>query len=218
MSKLVIIGLMAVFALCAITGCSNGSADSLTSTTFKSTTEESTTLLTATTKPTLTTSLVDVSISFPESFSVYTGAQDNDYGFQRQYRSSYYSTTNLADFLVPKEDLNVWILDELQPTVGVERTEPIVLGFIKTFDVLFEDFERETKNEYLFRLKMNNNMSDEGYEIPNPYLLYTFNLERINDYYSLDPARHTGAREWLEEWLKENEPYESYSAYKRMNP
>jgi len=52
-------------------------------------------------------------------------------------------------------------------------------------------------------------MTFETQEIPNPYLLYTFNLERINDYYSLDPARHASAVKWLEEWLETNEPYES---------
>jgi len=100
-----------------------------------------------------------------------------------------------------------------------KRTEPMLLSLIKYFNVTFEVIRNETQELYLSRRDNPYiNLADEEREIPNPYLLYTFDLERINDYYSLDPARNASARQWLEEWLQTNEPYESYSAFMSANP
>jgi hypothetical protein len=123
---------------------------------------------------------------------------------------------DIVDF-VPREEYEKWRDTELKPYSRIEPTEPHIFSFVKKFDIAFEEFERAAKKSYLLRIEMGTNTADEDREIANPYLLYTFNLERINDYYSLDPARHASAVQWLEEWLKTNEPYESYSAFKAAN-
>ena len=161
------------------------------------------------------TSLDDVSISFPEEFVVQTGVDDEDWGFQRQYRFAYYSLSNLpGNISVSQKAFEKWGQNETDP-YWVEPAEPRVLSFIKKFDVSFVEFEREVKTDYSFQQQLGVNFSDEGSEPHNPYMLYTFNLARINDYYSLDPARHTSAVKWLEEWLQTNEPYESYAEYRK---
>jgi hypothetical protein len=178
-------------------------------------TVEPTTTETGTDKP---ITLDKVSINFPEEFTVRTGEQDADYAFQRQYRSSFYGTSianNISS--VSSEALSEWGFNELESNNGIEPTEPRVLSFIKKFDVPFDEFERETKTTYLFYLEMGINLNDEDYELPNPELLYTFDLERINAYYSLNPEQHANALQWLEKWLQTNQPYETYSAYKKAN-
>jgi len=159
-----------------------------------------------------TTSLADVSIGFPGEIVVHTGSQDLDYGYQRHYRYKYYGLPGYIVELVPIEEYQVWCDNELKPYSETEPTEPHIFSFIKKFDISFEEFEREVKESYLFWRNLKS-FSNEEDELPNPQLLYTFNLERINDYYSLDPARYASAKQWLEEWLLTNQPYESWSAF-----
>ena len=158
----------------------------------------------------------DVLISFPEQFIVRT--EDTDWwGFERQFRIAFYALDNPdAISSVSSENRREWFFNEVEQ--NVERTEPLTLSFIKRFDITFAEFERVVKESYLFHRELEIDMADEDNEISNPHLLFTFNIERINDYYSIDPVRHASAREWLEEWLQENEPYESYSAFRAANP
>ena len=204
MKKIVIIGLAVILLGGAIVGCSN--EGDITSTTIL---EQHT----ITSVPSIT--LHDVSISYPEKYIIRTGEEDEDYGFVRQYRASYYAVSPTNS--ISLEIFSEWVRDEIQVSFGSEQVEPSALSYIKYFNITFEEFERATKETYLLFLKLKADIHDERNEIHNPYLLYTFNLERINDYYSLDPARHASAVQWLEEWLSENEPYESYSAFKSAN-
>ena len=205
MKKIFIICL-SVALFCVFIGCSNESNDVVNNT---NNTEITTT--------TPTTTLADISLTFPTEFTVRTGSEDLDYGFERQFRYTFYSTS-IAGHIgsVSREALHEFG-NRVFGVAGVEFAEPVLFSFIKYFDVAFEEFRQATQSAYLHRGEMNLNMADEENEIPNPYLLFTFNLERINDYYSLDPARHTSARLWLEEWLQENEPYASYSEFRAAN-
>ena len=209
MKKATIISLTIVLVLC-IAGCSNGAGEDFTETQATG----------ATTPETSTTSLDDITIYFPERHTVYTGVDDpNDFEFTRQYRFCFYVLSHSYPRNIDSVSLeayNEW--SRSRPYEGVDLSEPLIFSFIKHFDVSFEDFERVTKEEYLFHFESGSNMLNEGNEPPNPYLLYTFNLERIKDYYSLDQERYASARKWLEEWLSKNETYESYSAYKSANP
>ena len=212
MKKIILIGLALALMASIFMGCSNDSNDIVTATTTESTTEFETITQT-------TTSWEDVSLSFPEEFIVNTHEYDaGDLGFERQFRMGFYRASGSYLRLGPPEEVDEWLRNVVQLSVGAERLEPVYFSFIKYFDVAFEDFRRVAIGEYLLSLEADSNMSHEGWEIPNPYLLFTFNLERINDYYSLDPARHTSARLWLEEWLQHNEPYASYSAFRAANP
>ena len=158
----------------------------------------------------------DVSIRFPEELTVRADDQ-HIFGFQRQFRMGFYGI-GIADRIdsVSREVRRDWLLNELEQ--NVELAEPLYLLFIKRFDITFTEFERAAKELYLFYVELETDRYHEDYEIPNPCLLFTFNVERINDYYSLDPARNASARAWLEEWLQENEPYASYSAFRAANP
>jgi len=208
--KIAIIIFGLVLFLGAWAGCSNGSdvRETTCETLYTNVQMTSNLTETATTEP-YTTSLEDVSINFPEEIVVHTGVEDNDYGFQRHYRMRYYGLSkSIVDF-APQKEYEAWVDNELKPYSGIEPTEPHIFSFIKKFNVPFEVLEQEAKENYL----SNNDLHDEEYENDNPYLLYTFNLERINDYYSLDPARYASAKQWLEEWLLTNQPYESWSAF-----
>ena len=197
--------------LIVLAGCLNESYIVVTTTTELTTESETITILT-------TVSWEDVSLSFPEEFIANIDEYCPDsLGFERQFRMGVYRVSDFYLNLASRDDVHHWLLSVVQLTVGAERVEPIVFSLIKEFDIAFEDFERAAKREYLHLQEMSRNTDHEAHEIPNPYLLFTFNLERINDYYSLDPARHTNARLWLEEWLQENEPYASYSAFRAAN-
>lgn len=203
MKKILIIGLILILGV--LLGCSNSDIYQTEPTTI-------------TQVITTTVSLEDVSMSFPEEFIVRTGVDDlHNLPFERQYRANFYRILGSYLDLAPEEQYDEWVHKELWGNIGVERIEPALFSFIKYFDITFDEFKREVIAEYLFRRERNHNIANEETEIPNPYLLFTFNLERINDYYSLDPARHTSARLWLEEWLQTNEPYESYSAFRAAN-
>jgi len=207
--KATILGL-AIALVFGIAGCAIGTDEEFTETQAAAPTSSETSM----------TSLDDITIYFPESYVVYTGVDDTgDWEFTRHYRHCFYELSYSYPHdidSVSLEAYNEWYRS--RPYEGIERTEPLVFSFIMHFDVSFEDFERVTIKSYMFLLECESNMLSEGNEPPNPYLLYTFNLERINDYYSLDPARNASARQWLEEWLHTNEPYESYSAFMSANP
>ena len=211
MKNMLTFGLAIVFFATIFIGCSNGSGapEITTQQAIPETTIFRTTVSTETT-------LEDVSLSFPVEFTVRPWEEDG-FPFQRHYRTSYYGL-RLADQInsVSREALNEWI--DNYPNRAEEAGEPRELSFIKFFDVSFEEFRNAVASRYLLWRELGTNMNHEEFELPNPYLLFTFNLERINDYYSLDPARHTSARLWLEEWLQHNEPYASYSAFRAANP
>jgi len=159
----------------------------------------------------------DVSLTFPMEIEVSLEEFALDeLGFERQFRAGFYSMAVVFMDLAPRDEVDDWVRYRM-PLASSEQ-EPRLFSLIKYFDISFGDFDRVARTEYLFRREMNFNLYHEGMEIPNPYLLFTFNLERINDYYSLDQARHTSARLWLEEWLETNEPYASYSAFRAANP
>jgi len=222
MKKTAIISLAIVLVIGVFSGCSSNGQHSPTTITSEPATTEVNNDISTTAWPAITVARPwhdpefnweEVSINFPERYSLY-GDQDEDWGFERQYRSVYYALSPDDFDSVSHEAYMEWSRSNQYG----ERTEPLVFQFIKYFDVIFEESERAAKKEYLWHLSWEVNMLHEGHEIFNPYLLYTFNLERINDYYSLDPKRNESARQWLEEWLRTNEPYESYSTFLTVNP
>jgi len=102
---------------------------------------------------------------------------------------------------------------------GKEAQTHFTLDLIKYFDFTFEEVLAVTILGYEIALILEHDITHEISEISNPYLLFTFNTERINQFYSIDPAEHAEARQWLIDWLEAgNVPYESYSAFRAANP
>jgi len=190
-------------------GCSGGSEDQ--------TTETTSAITYATTESETTTPLEQISINFPEEYVLMSQEAAEEWIWpERQFRFAFYSISGIYLDLGPEDIVDEW-MREILPGIRSTEQEPAIFSFIKEFDVAFEGFELTAKWEYRFRNEMNFDLTREDWEIPNPYLLFTFNLERINDYFSIDQARHTSARLWLEEWLQTNEPYASYSAFRAAN-
>ena len=120
--------------------------------------------------------------------------------------------------IVSHEDIREW-WDRYHNTQPVSEPEtPVALLIIKEFDLTFEEVRLAAFKSYIMQFEIDTFSNHEFSEIENPYLLFTFNTERIKDFYSIDPARHASARAWLIEWLEENEPYESYAAFRAANP
>ncbi|MCL2445790.1 MAG: hypothetical protein FWD06_03360 [Oscillospiraceae bacterium] len=167
-----------------------------------------------TTTQTTTVNVDDVQLSFPDEYIVERG-DDLGLGFERQFKEGFYRLSSPFINLASREEMGEFTRGF---PGGYELNEPLTFSLIKHFDVSFADFYQAAQAEYLHFQTLGYEMVHESVMLPNPYLLFTFNLERINDFYSLDPARHRSARMWLEEWLQTNEPYASYSAFRAANP
>ncbi|MCL2212737.1 MAG: hypothetical protein FWB93_02745 [Oscillospiraceae bacterium] len=138
----------------------------------------------------------------------------------REFRHIFSLTSGNVSELVEDQDyLYNWRLSVSTYPI-VEPDIPTALSLIKHFDLAFETVREVEFLIYMlsttFAYFPNNETfsNNETRESHNPYLLFTFNTERILDFYSIDPARHASARAWLIEWLAENEPYASYSAFR----
>ena len=91
----------------------------------------------------------------------------------------------------------------------VEAPEMFLVAFIKHFNIPKDKFIETTEllKRNLVRDKFD--ITYEDNEIPNADLLYTFNNEKINDYYSRDLKKATETDDWLQEWLETNKPYKT---------
>jgi len=150
MKKAILITLAVVLILSVVAGCTNGDKNP-TTTTELSTTEPTGAKSTA--LNVTTTSLDDVSLKFPEEFTVQTGNQDGDYGFQRQYRFTYYGLSGYIMDLVSKEEYEKWSKNELKPYSKLEPMEPHLFSFIKKFNINFVTLEHVIKKSFYSILK-----------------------------------------------------------------
>ena len=206
MKKLVFISLVTILFLAALVACS-GTVETPSSATTVTTTSEQET--------------EEISLSFPEEFIIrLDGPGAQPFTYERNFRVMYSGMHGSLSALVSREEFEEWTRNdpEWQRGPTAAPLEPLQYRFIKHFDISFEDVRQVAVDMYLFAQRLDINLADEEDEMPNPYMLFTFDVERIRDYFSIDPARHTSARLWLEEWLQENEPYESYSAFRVANP
>jgi len=179
-----------------------------------------------------------LSISMPETISHNTQLNYH-FGFERNYRFVFYRISgtmprmSFLQFVFAEAEANnvnldniseeiEQLLDELTNDTFLfeEPNEPTILTLLKYFDVSFEFARQWLFEQYVRAITFSGfDITDEGLEIPNPYILFTFNTERINQFHSVDPAQHAEARQWLIEWLEAgNRPYESYSAFRAANP
>ena len=107
-----------------------------------------------------------------------------------EYRAVYYwLPSSISSYLVSREEAREWYVrydlpNEVLHSVPQEMT---AVSFIKYFKIPKEEFlkackataerHQTLKNEYGY------DITDEGYEIPNADILYTFDNDIINDYY-----------------------------------
>ena len=169
-----------------------------------------------------------MSVPMPEHITVDQSNDEFMWGFERFKREAFHNLkVDFRDFTT-WEELHYW--DNLSNShggyrygygwrTGIEFPIHGALEFVKHFEITFDEFLRSAITMHNIHVSLGLDFTYEYNEIPNPYLLFTFNTERINQFYSIDPAEHAEARQWLIDWLEAgNVPYESYSAFRAANP
>ena len=107
-----------------------------------------------------------------------------------EYRAVYYwLPSSIQSYLVSREEAREWHVRYDLPNEALHSApqEMTTVSFIKYFKIPKEEFikaceataerHQTLKNEYGY------DITDEGYEIPNADVLYTFDNDIINDYY-----------------------------------
>jgi len=131
-------------------------------------------------------------------------------------RKVYYDCYGKFTDIVGRDVWNQWEQTKKYPD---EINEMHIVSAVKHFNITREQFDKANKLFYDWMFSDNKvPIIDEQHEIYNADLIYTFNNEKINDYYSRDRQKAKAADAWLAEWLKTNEPYNSYAEYKAANP
>ena len=156
-----------------------------------------------------------MSVPMPENITVIE--DDWRWPAGRSFRAGFYGIEGRIVELIGWQTLNEWV--EQNFDFSREITQSVEYAFIKDFNIEFEIFRNVSIRMFEIRQDLNQDITYEYNEIPNPYILFTFNTERINQFYSIDHAEHAEARQWLIDWLEAgNVPYESYSAFRAANP
>ena len=141
--------------------------------------------------------------------------------FLPSYRAVFYMIPGYIDDLIGPESINAWLRNTWVGWLQ-EPNEMFLLAAIKYFDIsknaLFSIAATEEEGNWFLHNAGNINLYNEFYETPNLNLLFTFNNDLINRYYSRDLVVAQAAYNELQEWLQHNEPYESYSAFRAANP
>ncbi len=152
-----------------------------------------------------------------DNFKIFTQEEvGSDFTIGKK-RYVYYSTIYYQDSLVDKDRIDQWYVAKKRPD---EINEMENVSFIKDFDITREQYENAFKSFYEsdFGKPSGSPNLSEFWEVVNIDLIYTFNNEKINDYYSRDRKKAKAADEWLQKWLETNKPYDSYAEYKAANP
>ena len=147
--------------------------------------------------------------------------EDENWPFFPKYRLVYYTIDGVYRDLYDDDRAEEWgkVMKKKHIINGVyaEADEMDYVTLVKYFQIERVDFEKAIEKQMqnlIELLGMNEtNRNGEGFELPNADIIYTFNNEKINDYYSRDLKKAKEADEWLQEWLRTNQPYESYSAF-----
>lgn len=110
-----------------------------------------------------------------------------------KYRGTYYHIEFELQELVDEDELRKWESETqvFDHVYGIEPDEMYLVTFIKHFHITREQFDAamEKRREDLretFERQPTLNPRNEGYEIPNGDIIYTFDNEIINNYYRRD--------------------------------
>ena len=99
------------------------------------------------------------------------------------YRAVYYSLDARLIALVGQEKEAIWMEEYKAKYDGEEATEMMAVAFVEHFNISKEDFQKYVNDATAFLLRIEIDVTDELYELPNPDIVYTFDNELINEYY-----------------------------------
>ena len=136
--------------------------------------------------------------------------------YERQYRYNYYRLDSIYYGTVDYNELIQFSEKHLESIpFEVEISEMTLFTFIKYFDIQKDKFEKAVVQDWQQKKEWGFDMAQEGNELPNPDILYTFDNEIINAYYRRE---NPVAPDWLTDDTVHKPVYESYSAYLEANP
>ena len=107
-----------------------------------------------------------------------------EFNFLRNYRSCYYAIDGYFLDLVDMSEFNKWAASVDGTDGSKELKEMLLVSFVKRFDISRDVFDKtieEMKKGYT--LAGVGDFNNEGNEIPNADIIYTFDNEIINEYY-----------------------------------
>jgi len=118
-------------------------------------------------------------------------------GFVPKYRSIYFGFSG-----------TIGDLGEFVPIHGDKTDEMEMANYVRYNNIRKEDFIAAVQKDYELCLWRGEDIYDEGAELPNPDIIYTFDNEIINAYYRREnpvvPEKY--------------KTYESYEEYLKANP
>ena len=143
--------------------------------------------------------------------------------FNPSFRLEYYAISVDLDSILGYEAVNAWASNlRMSYDLGDEPNQSFTFAAITYFNITRNKFMQLVEDYMQANLAMHRegliDIFNEFHETPNLNLLFTFNNELINRYYSRDLVVAQAAYEELQEWLQHNQPYESYSAFRAANP
>jgi TolA-binding protein len=174
---IVICGLCILFTACDPTDTSTPSQTTLVTTTVSETTVETTT----------------------EEEST-----RNDDAYQRgTYRERYQSMSKHFAELVGRDEYLSWendLMEELEKGNEAVMNECVAVAYVKHFNVRKEDFTKANEELKAFFMKFPNyDPTDPNYEVYPVDLIYTFDDEKINEYFRWENWPYDG---WWSEGLE----------------
>ena len=136
--------------------------------------------------------------------------------YERQFRVLFYGLYSPYSSLTGFEEHNKFgeKYFESHP-FEIEIQEMLLVTYVKYFNIPREDFEKALEEDWQQKKEWGFDMAQEGNELPNPDILYTFDNEIINAYYRRE---NPVAPDWLGTERAKDFTYESYSAYLEANP
>ncbi|MCI8331487.1 MAG: hypothetical protein HFE78_01475 [Clostridiales bacterium] len=112
-----------------------------------------------------------------------------NFSYLPSYRNIYYWEPTYLFDLVDRDECRSWYEEFVKPNIetNTEPQEMYAVSFVKYFNISKEDFEictNQLREKFIdFRDRCGDDISDEGHEIPNADIIYTFDNEIINEYY-----------------------------------
>ena len=111
-----------------------------------------------------------------EPHNAFTDGEDWDF----TYRIIYYGIpSQIGNIVVDRSDD---FFPSLEGVPGPEA-EMAIVSYVKHYDIQKEDFIEAVQSMYSIQIDRGWGIYDEGSELPNPDIIYTFDNEVINAYY-----------------------------------